>query len=149
MSEHEYAQFGYKQLIDAGVGLLQPDVMSMGGLIEFSKVVVSPSIGRFYHSAIHKHRAARKGKCIDLPRVNNLERVVELGCSNAPRLRRLRSLYSDGLWTYQRAEFMMMSESEPLPDRGYNELPTTRGVGLELNRDEVNLIRPYDRSGIQ
>ena len=61
------------------------------------------------------------------------------------------------------AEFMMMSEradmietnfgkifkSEPLPDRGYIELSTTPGFGLELNRDEVNLIRPYNRSGVQ
>jgi L-rhamnonate dehydratase len=61
------------------------------------------------------------------------------------------------------AEFMMMSEradriepnfgkmfkSEPLPDRGYIELPATPGFGLELNRDEVNLIRPYNRSGVQ
>ena len=32
------------------------------------------------------------------------------------------------------------------PERGYIELPATPGFGLELNRDEVNLIRPYDRS---
>jgi L-alanine-DL-glutamate epimerase-like enolase superfamily enzyme len=45
--------------------------------------------------------------------------------------------------------FDKMFESEPLPDRGYIELPTTPGFGSELNRDEVNLIRPYDRSGVQ
>ena len=58
------------------------------------------------------------------------------------------------------AEFMMMSEqadkiepnfgsmfkNEPLPDRGYIELPTTPGFGLELNREALNLVRPYDRS---
>jgi L-rhamnonate dehydratase len=40
-------------------------------------------------------------------------------------------------------------KSEPLPDRGYIELPTTPGFGFELNRDEVHLIRPCSRSGIQ
>ena len=45
--------------------------------------------------------------------------------------------------------FGKMFESEPLPERGYIELPTTPGFGLELNRDEVNLIRPYDRSGVR
>ena len=58
------------------------------------------------------------------------------------------------------AEFMMMSEqagriepnfgsmfkNEPLPERGYIELPTTPGFGLELNREALNLVRPYDRS---
>jgi L-alanine-DL-glutamate epimerase-like enolase superfamily enzyme len=58
------------------------------------------------------------------------------------------------------AEFIMMSEqadkiepnfgtmfiSEPLPERGYIALPTTPGFGLDLNRQKVNLIRPYDRT---
>ena len=57
------------------------------------------------------------------------------------------------------AEFMMMSEkadtiepnfgtmfkNEPLPEVGYITLPETPGFGLELNRDALNLVRPYER----
>ena len=55
------------------------------------------------------------------------------------------------------AEFMMMSpkgdsiepnfgtvfKSEPLPEEGYITLPETPGFGLELNRETLNLERPY------
>ena len=57
------------------------------------------------------------------------------------------------------AEFIMMSEkgdtiepnfgavflNEPLPEQGYITLPDTPGFGLELNRDALNLVRPYDQ----
>jgi L-rhamnonate dehydratase len=56
------------------------------------------------------------------------------------------------------AEFMMMSEqadkiepnfgtmfkNEPLPVNGFIELPTTPGFGLKLDREALNLIRPFD-----
>ena len=45
--------------------------------------------------------------------------------------------------------FGKMFKSEPLPDRGYVELPTTPGFGLEVNRSEVNLIRTYDGSEVR
>ena len=126
--EHEYTQFGYQQLIDAGVALLQPDVMWMGGPTEFSKVV-----------------ALASAQSVAL---------VPHGCG-------VYGYYMAMAFEHIRlAEFMMMSEradkiepnfgkmfkSEPLPEHGYIELPATPGFGLELNRDEVNLIRPYDRS---
>ena len=57
------------------------------------------------------------------------------------------------------AEFMMMSEkadaiepnfgtmfkNEPLPVDGYITLPDAPGFGLELDREALNLIRPYKR----
>ena len=126
--EHEYTHQGFQQLIDAGVNLLQPDVMWMGGPTEFAKVVAV---------------ASAQGVA-----------VVPHGC---------------GVYGYYMAmafghitlaEFMMMSEradaiepnfgsmlkNEPLPDAGYIALPETPGFGLELNKDALNLIRPYDRS---
>ncbi len=127
--EHEYTQFGYQQLIDAGVQLLQPDVMWMGGPTEFSKIVVLASAQSVA--------------------------VVPHGCG-------VYGYYMAMAFDHIRlSEFMMMSEradqieanfgkmfkSEPLPERGYIELPTTPGFGLELNRDELHLIRPYDRRG--
>lgn len=40
-----------------------------------------------------------------------------------------------------------MFKSEPLPDGGYITLPHDKpGWGLELNREALHLIRPYDRS---
>ena len=56
-------------------------------------------------------------------------------------------------------EFMMMSEQadsiepnfgsvfleEPLPEDGYIALPDTPGFGLELNKEALNLVRPYPR----
>lgn len=36
---NRYTRWGYAQLIDAGVQLLQPDVMWMGGPTEFARVV--------------------------------------------------------------------------------------------------------------
>eukprot|EP00966_Prymnesium_polylepis_P308769 7135058-Prymnesium_polylepis.1 len=41
--EHEYTRWGFNQLIDAGVDLLQPDVMWMGGVTEFARVVALAS----------------------------------------------------------------------------------------------------------
>jgi len=57
------------------------------------------------------------------------------------------------------AEFMMMNDradgiepnfgtmftNEPLPSDGYITLPNSPGFGLELNRDALNLTRPYAR----
>ena len=125
--EHEYTRHGFQQLINAGVNLLQPDVMWMGGPTEFARVAA-------------------------LANAQGVQ-VVPHGC---------------GVYGYYMAmpfgeitiaEFMMMSEradsiepnfgsmfkNEPLPDSGYITLPDTPGFGLELNRDSLNLIRPYDR----
>jgi L-rhamnonate dehydratase len=126
--EHEYTQFGFQQLIDSGVELLQPDVMWMGGPTEFSKVV-----------------ALASAQSVAL---------VPHGCG-------VYGYYMAMAFEHIRmAEFIMMSEradkiepnfgamfkSEPLPDHGYIELPTKPGFGLELDREKVKLIRPYDRS---
>jgi len=40
-----------------------------------------------------------------------------------------------------------MFTNEPLPADGYITLPDTPGFGLELNKEALNLIRPFDRSG--
>lgn len=125
--EHEYTRFGFQQLIEAGVGLLQPDVMWMGGPTEFTRVVA---------------QASAQGVAI-----------IPHGC---------------GVYGYYMAmafneinlaEFIMMSEkgdtiepnfgtvfvNEPLPEQGYITLPDTPGFGLELNRDALHLVRPYDQ----
>jgi len=126
--EHEYTRYGYQQLIEAGVGLLQPDVMWMGGATEFSRIVAQASV-----------------QGID---------VVPHGCG-------VYGYYmAMAFESINLAEFMMMSEqgdsiepnfgsvftNEPLPENGYITLSDTPGFGLELNREALGLVRPYDRS---
>merc|ERR1712070_131790 len=126
--EHEYTRWGYQQLIKAGVGLIQPDVMWMGGPTEFARVVATASAQ---------------------------------GCAVVP--------HGCGVYGYYMAmafghipccEFMMMSDQadkilpnfgtlfkkEPLPKDGYISLPNTPGFGLELDKERLNLVRPFDRS---
>ena len=124
--EHEYTLRGFQQLIEAGVTLLQPDVMWMGGPTEFSRVVA---------------QASAQG--VD---------VVPHGCG-------VYGYYmAMAFESINLAEFMMMSEqgdtiepnfgsvftNEPLPEGGYITLPDTPGFGLELNREVLGLVRPYD-----
>jgi len=126
--EHEYTRFGFLQLIEAGVDLIQPDVMWMGGPTEFLRIAALASA----HS-------------VD---------VVPHGCGT------YGYYMAAALDHVPLAEFMMMNEradriepnfgtmflNEPLPENGYIALPDTPGFGLELNRDALNLTRPYDRS---
>ena len=126
--EHEYTRWGFAQLMDAGVGLLQPDVMWMGGVTEFARVVAA---------------ASARGVA-----------VLPHGCG-------VYGYYmAMAFESINLAEFMMMSEqgdsiepnfgsvftNEPLPEDGYITLPDTPGFGLELNREALGLMRPYDRS---
>jgi L-rhamnonate dehydratase len=125
--EHEYTRHGYQQLIDAGVGLLQPDVMWMGGPTEFTRVVA---------------QASAQGVA-----------VVPHGCG-------VYGYYMAMAFDHcHLAEFMMMSEkgdsiepnfgsvfvNEPLPEQGYITLSDSPGFGLDLNREALNLVRPYDK----
>jgi len=41
--------------------------------------------------------------------------------------------------------FGNLFKDEPLPVGGYVELPDKPGFGVELNREELNLRRPYHR----
>lgn len=124
--EHEYTRYGFQQLIESGVGLLQPDVMWMGGPTEFARVV-----------------AQARAQAVA---------VVPHGCG-------VYGYYMAMAFDHiNLAEFMMMSEQadriepnfgtlfkhEPLPDAGYIKLPETPGFGLELNREGLTLVRPYD-----
>ena len=128
--EHEYTRWGFKQLIDSGVGLIQPDVMWMGGPTEFARVAALASA---HGVAIVPHGCGVYGY------------FMAMAFTNIPL-----------------CEFMMMSETadeilpnfgdmfveEPLPENGYISLPADRpGWGLTLNREKLNLVRPFPRDG--
>jgi L-rhamnonate dehydratase len=128
--EHEYTRWGFKQLINSGVGLIQPDVMWMGGPTEFARVAALASA---HGVAIVPHGCGVYGY------------FMAMAFPNIPL-----------------CEFMMMSETadeilpnfgdmfveEPLPENGYISLPDDRpGWGLTLNREKLNLARPFPRDG--
>ncbi len=126
--EHEYTRYGYQQLIDTGVDLIQPDVMWMGGPTEFIRV-----------AALANSRAVN---------------VIPHGCGvygyyMAMALEHVA--LAEFMMMSEQADriepnFGSMFQSEPLPENGYISLPDTPGFGLELNHDALNLTRPFDRS---
>ena len=126
--EHEYSAHGYQQLIEAGVDLLQPDVMWMGGPTEFARVV---ALARAQSVAVVPHGCGVYGyyMAMAFDHINLAEFMMM--SEQADKIER---------------NFGVMFRSEPLPKKGYIELPTTPGFGLELDKDALNLIRPFGRS---
>ena len=43
--------------------------------------------------------------------------------------------------------FGTLFRNEPLPEGGYISLPDSPGFGLELNKEKLNLVRPFARDG--
>lgn len=125
--EHEYSQHGFQQLINAGVNLLQPDVMWMGGPTEFAKVVALASAQGV---AVVPHGCGVYGYYMAMAfgHITLAEFMMMDEKANAIE-----------------PNFGSMFKNEPLPERGYITLPDTPGFGLELNKAVLNLIRPYDR----
>jgi L-rhamnonate dehydratase len=123
--EHEYTCHGFQQLIDAGVGLLQPDVMWMGGPTEFARVVAQASAQAV---AVVPHGCGVYGYYMAMAFDHiNLAEFLMMG-EKADTIE---------------PNFGAMFKSEPLPEAGYITLPDTPGFGLELNHAALNLIRPF------
>ncbi len=125
--EHEYSVHGYQQLIEAGVDLLQPDVMWMGGPTEFAQVV---ALARAQSVAVVPHGCGVYGyyMAMAFDHINLAEFMMM--SEQADKIER---------------NFGVMFKTEPLPVDGYIELPTTPGFGLELDKEALNLIRPFGR----
>ena len=123
--EHEYTHHGFQQLIEAGVNLLQPDVMWMGGPTEFSKVVALASAQGV---SIVPHGCGVYGY------------YMAMAFSHIPIAEFM--MMSEQADTIE-ANFGLMFKNEPLPDNGYIDLPDTPGFGVELNHSALNLLRPY------
>ncbi|MFP6649132.1 MAG: enolase C-terminal domain-like protein, partial [Pirellulaceae bacterium] len=123
--EHEYTRYGFQQLIEAGVGLLQPDVMWMGGPTEFTRVVAQAQAQAV---SVVPHGCGVYGyyMAMAFDYINLAEFVM-------------MSEQSDRI----EPNFGTMFTNEPLPEAGYITLPETPGFGLELNRDALNLVRHY------
>ena len=127
--EHEYTRWGYAQLIEAGVGLLQPDVMWMGGVTEFARVVALASARGV---AVVPHGCGVYGyfMCMAFPSIPLAEFMM-------------MSEQADVI----EPNFGSMFIDEPLPERGYITLPHNKpGFGLTLNKKALNLHRPYSHT---
>jgi len=124
--EHEYTRYGFRELIRRkAADILQPDITWVGGLTEARRIVNMAS-------------------AYDIPVIPHGSSVfsyhLQLANPNCPM-----------------AEFLMMSPKadtivpgfgnlfvdEPLPNNGYLDLPDKPGWGVELNREKLNLFRPY------
>ena len=124
--EREYTRHGFQQLIDAGVGLLQPDVMWMGGPTEFARVVAQASSQAV---AVVPHGCGVYGyyMAMAFEHINLAEFLM----------------MSEKADTIE-PNFGTLFLNEPLPEAGYITLPDTPGFGVELNQDALNLMRPYE-----
>jgi L-rhamnonate dehydratase len=128
--EHEYTRYGFRELIARrAVDILQPDVTWVGGITEARRIVAMAS-------------------AYDIPVIPHGSSVfsyhLQYAFPNCPM-----------------AEFLMMSPEadrivplfgdlfldEPLPVEGYISLPDKPGWGVELNREGLDLRRPYGGSG--
>jgi len=126
--EHEYTRYGFRELISRKcIDLLQPDITWVGGLTEARKI---------YHMAA----------AYDIPVIPHGSSVfsyhLQLANTNCPM-----------------AEFLIMSpnadkivplfgnlfKDEPLPSGGYIDITDKPGWGVELNREQLQLHRPYKR----
>jgi L-rhamnonate dehydratase len=124
--EHEYTRYGFRQLIQRKcVDILQPDVNWVGGITEARRIVAMAA-------------------AYDLPVIPHGSSVfsyhLQYAFCNCPM-----------------AEFLIMSPqadkivplfgnlftNEPLPKDGYLDLPERPGWGVELNKKELHLKRPY------
>ena len=123
--EHEYTHHGFQQLINAGVNLLQPDVMWMGGPTEFSKVVALAS-GQGISIVPHGCGVYGYYMAMSFTDISIAEFMMM-----SPKADKIEP------------NFGSMFKNEPLPKNGYIDLPDIPGFGLELNRAALNLFRPY------
>ena len=124
--EHEYTRYGHRELIKRKCfDVLQPDITWVGGMTETRRIVAMAA-------------------AYDIPVIPHGSGIyayhLGFAFSNCPM-----------------AEFLMMSPAadeivpvfgdiflnEPLPNDGFLQLSDAPGWGVQLNRDGLNLRRPY------
>jgi L-rhamnonate dehydratase len=127
--EHEYTRYGFRLLIEKKCAdILQPDVNWVGGLTEARRIVAMAA-------------------AYDIPVIPHGSSVfsyhLQIAFANCPMGEFLNmSPNADTIVPV----FGNLFKDEPLPKNGFIELSDKPGWGVELNREELNLVRPYDRS---
>jgi L-rhamnonate dehydratase len=127
--EHEYSRYGYKLLLDKKCcDVVQPDITWVGGLTEARRIVALAS-------------------AYDIPVIPHGSSVfsyhLQFAFHNCP-MGELIILAPDAdkVWPL----FGELFTDEPLPVDGYITLSDKPGFGVTLNKEKINLIRPYQRT---
>ncbi|MBT4910260.1 MAG: L-rhamnonate dehydratase [Alphaproteobacteria bacterium] len=123
--EHEYTRYGFSQLIDCGIDILQPDMMWCGGMTEARRIT---------------NMAAAK----DIPVIPHGSGVYafhhQVSFPNTPFAEFLMLSPKGDIATPQ---FGSLFKNEPLPKDGKLVLSNSPGFGIELNKKELDFIRLF------
>eukprot|EP00542_Grammatophora_oceanica_P011406 CAMPEP_0194037820 /NCGR_PEP_ID=MMETSP0009_2-20130614/10150_1 /TAXON_ID=210454 /ORGANISM="Grammatophora oceanica, Strain CCMP 410" /LENGTH=203 /DNA_ID=CAMNT_0038680131 /DNA_START=42 /DNA_END=653 /DNA_ORIENTATION=+ len=126
--EHEYTRYGFRTLLERKCcDVLQPDITWCGGMTEARRIVALASA---YDIPIIPHGSSVYSYHLQICFPN---------CPLAEFL--VMSPKADEIVSY----FGKLFSDEPLPKDGYLELSEKPGFGVTLNREELNLKRPYPR----
>ena len=124
--EHEYTRYGFRKLIESrAIDILQPDVMWCGGLTELLRI---SAMAAAYDIPIVPHGSGAYSYhfVITQPHCPFCEYLnTSADCSEFPSV------------------FGEMFINEQLPINGKIRPTDDPGWGLKLNRESLNLIRPY------
>jgi L-rhamnonate dehydratase len=122
--EHEATRWGFRQLLETGVDIIQPDVNWCGGLTELIKI---SALADAHGALVVPHGSS----------VYSYHFVVT----------RTNSPFAEFLMMHESAEevvpmFSPLLLDEPVPVGGRLRVPETPGFGVRLN-PEVEMARPY------
>ena len=122
--EHEATRWGFRQLLETGVDIIQPDVGWCGGITELVKI---SALADAHGTMVIPHGSS----------VYSYHFVVT----------RPNSPFAEFLMMHPTAEevvpmFSPMLLGEPVPVNGRLRVPETPGFGVELN-PELDRVRPY------
>lgn len=122
--EHEYALAGFKQLLDTGIEIAQPDLGWCGGLTVLLKIA---ALAQSYRVPVVPHCGGMYGAHFSVTRAEFDVAEYPVISSEGDSLTRLHAPYLIG---------------ETVPHRGRHDPGDAPGFGLELDRD-LPLQRPF------
>jgi len=127
--EHEYTRWGYRLLLEKKCAdVLQPDITWVGGLTEARRIV---ALAASFDIPVIPHGSSVYSYHLQFANVNcPMGELIVL----APEADRVWPLFGD-LFT-----------DEPMPVDGYVTLTDKPGFGVTLNKEKLNLVRPYPRT---
>ncbi|KAL7483972.1 hypothetical protein ACHAW6_009614 [Cyclotella cf. meneghiniana] len=126
--EHEYTRYGFRTLLEKKcTDVLQPDITWCGGMTEARRIV---ALAAAYDIPIIPHGSSIYSYHLQICFPN---------CPMAEFL--VMSPKADSIVSY----FGNMFTDEPLPKDGYVELSNKPGFGVTLNREGLDMKRPYPR----
>jgi len=122
--EHEATRWGFRQLLETGVDIIQPDVNWCGGITELIKI---SALADAHGAMVVPHGSSVYSYHFVITRTN--------------------SPFAEFLMMHETAEevvpmFAPLLLGEPVPENGRLRLPETPGFGVELN-PAVPRERPY------